>query len=65
MLLATFLNDSGMTASDFADRIEVSAEAVRLYLAGKRIPNKNVMPRIIATTNGKVRPNDFYETAAE
>ncbi len=63
MLLETFLKENEMSAADFAQEIGVSAEAIRLYLAGKRIPSKNTMRRIMDSTGGEVQPNDFYAAA--
>lgn len=45
--------------SDFAERIGVSREAVRLWVIGDRIPRKEQMVKIAEETNGVVTPNDF------
>ena len=64
MDLRGYLNQHNLSLGDFAKTIEVSTEAVRLYVAGKRIPRAEIMRRIEAETGGHVQPNDFYGKAA-
>ena len=60
MLLSTYLERKKISPGDFAQRVGVSAEAVRLYLNGKRIPRTRTMEKISEVTDGKVQPNDFF-----
>jgi DNA-binding transcriptional regulator YdaS (Cro superfamily) len=60
MKLKDWLTKTGIQPSDFAKTIETQPAAVSRYCAGTRIPEKEVMPRIVAATNGEVTPNDFY-----
>ena len=60
MKLGDYLDQNGVTVQDFADRLEMSAEAIRLYVAGRRVPRPNAMAKIINATGGKVEPNDFF-----
>lgn len=62
MKLADWLREQKLTFTAFAARIDVSPETVRRYAAGERIPEREVMPRIVAETDGKVQANDFYAT---
>jgi DNA-binding transcriptional regulator YdaS (Cro superfamily) len=48
----------------FAKSIGVSAETVRRYLNGERIPDKKRMSRIALATHGQVTANDFFGLAA-
>ena len=64
MRLADYLTEKGLTLTAFAGEIGVSVEAVRRYSEGARIPSRDIMPRIEKATDGKVRPNDFFETEA-
>lgn len=60
MKLADFLAEAGLNHREFADRIGVSAEAVRLYLTGERTPRRKVVHAIAAQTGGRVTANDFF-----
>lgn len=64
MQLSKFLEERGETIAEFAERINLSHEAVRRYAARERIPRADIMPRIIEATAGQVQPNDFFEAAA-
>lgn len=63
MTLKQYLTKHAIRRKDFAKAIKTSIEAVRLYIDGDRIPGKEVMKRIVKTTKGDVRANDFYEAA--
>jgi hypothetical protein len=39
----------------------VSAETVRRYIIGERIPDKERMSRIALATDGQVTANDFFD----
>ena len=60
MRLPAYLERHGLSNTDFAARIGVSAEAVRRYAHGTRTPRPAVMARIAAATGGVVRPDDFF-----
>lgn len=64
MKLAEYLDEQGLTRSQFADLIEVSQETVRRYLNEGRIPEPKVMTRIALATGCKVTANDFFGIAA-
>ena len=64
MVLGEYLQETQLTRSQFAKRIGVSSEAVRRYVAGERIPDKNIMGKIALATGGKVTANDFFGLAA-
>lgn len=59
MDLSTYLKTNGISRRDFAERIGVSTEAVRLWEERLRVPRKNVLLSIAAATNGGVTANDF------
>lgn len=61
MKLITYLEKNSIEPPAFAKKLKVSGEAVRLWLCGERIPNRECMKAIFKTTDGKVEPNDFYE----
>jgi len=60
MKLETYLKMSEITDADFAEKLGVNVISVRRYLAGQRIPNREVMEAIARNTGGEVRANDFY-----
>lgn len=63
--LKDWLTDAGLTNAQFGVRIDRSAEAVRRYAAGERIPDRDTMPKIVAETAGNVTPNDFFGLSSE
>lgn len=64
MKLDQYLEREGITAAEFARRIERGRSAVTRWANGKRIPDPESMRRIAEATNHKVEPNDFYQEAA-
>jgi transcriptional regulator with XRE-family HTH domain len=62
--LEAYLRATKTTRSQFADRIGVSGETVRRYLAGTRIPTRENMAEIARETDGLVTANDFFRIAA-
>ncbi|MBW6531906.1 helix-turn-helix domain-containing protein [Sphingomonas sp. RRHST34] len=60
MKLRDWLKKEGMEARDFAPLIGRTPEAVRRYVTGDRIPDKETMPLIAKATRGSVMPNDFF-----
>lgn len=64
MTLTDYLKEAQLDRHQFAARINVSSETVRRYLAGKRIPDREIMARIALATGCKVTANDFFGIAA-
>lgn len=66
MTLAEYLTEKRLKPREFAQRIGVSAESIRLYLAGERHPRPRAMRAITEATDGAVTANDFFspESAA-
>jgi transcriptional regulator with XRE-family HTH domain len=62
--LQAYLKATELSRSQFAERIGVTSEAVRRYLAGTRLPTREVMAEIIRATDGRVTANDFFKIAA-
>ena len=62
--LQEYLAEARIDRRQFAERIGVSKETVRRYLAGSRIPEPKIMGRIALATGGKVTANDFFGLAA-
>ena len=60
MKLMDFLNRRQLTYREFAGQVDSTAEAVRLWATGQRIPKRDFMDKIKTATKGKVAPNDFY-----
>lgn len=61
MKLSDYLTDRGMTVAEFATRVGVTPEAVRMWNSGNRQPNSSTMRKILKATGGRVQPNDFFE----
>lgn len=64
MTLGEWLEDTGKTIPQFATEIGRTPEAVRRYVSGARIPDRDTMPLIATATGGKVTANDFFGIAA-
>lgn len=60
MTLKDWLEAEGVTVPRFATRIGRTNEAVRRYVTGERIPDRETMPLIVTATAGRVSPNDFF-----
>lgn len=63
MTLKGWLTDNGVSNVEFGQRIGRTAEAVRRYANGERIPDRETMPAIVEATNGEVTANDFFGIA--
>jgi hypothetical protein len=61
MTLSEWFAQNPDAVETFHRRIKVSRMAVSRYRRRERIPDRDVMPRIYAETDGDVTPNDFYE----
>lgn len=64
MKLSDYLERTSTSRHEFAKTIGVSAETVRRYIAGTRIPEKEKMERIAEATAFAVTANDFFGIAA-
>lgn len=60
MTLAEYLTHTKQNPSQFARSLGVSDETVRRYVAGRCIPRRQVMARIVEATKGKVTPGEFF-----
>lgn len=61
MKLADYLTTNRETFAAFARRIGVAnAKVVQRYANGERVPQPDIMRRIVEATGGLVRPDDFY-----
>lgn len=59
MTLSEFLAASNLSHADFASRVGVTKEAVRLWAVGARTPRPAAMLLIARATDGRVTANDF------
>ena len=48
-----------------AERIGVTSVSLSRYERDERIPAREIMPKIVAETDGAVQPNDFYSDETE
>lgn len=64
MKLDAYLKSEQLARADFAKVIGVSSETVRRYIAGTRIPEREVMEKIALATDCQVTANDFFGIAA-
>lgn len=65
MTLDQWLALARHTETSFAALIGSTQAAVNRYRRGKRIPQPEVMARIVKETGGLVTPNDFYGCTLE
>jgi len=65
MTLKEWLAKQGMSNPEFGEQIGTSAETVRRYAVGIRIPEREAMQRIFEATDGEVTANDFHGQARE
>ena len=63
MNLRTYLDRHNIPPATFAGDIQVSVAALYRYMAGDRMPRRDVMGRIAQETRGLVQPNDFFACA--
>lgn len=59
MKIETFLEESGLSHTEAADKFGCTRMALHRYING-RIPQPHIMVKIYKATAGKVAPNDFY-----
>lgn len=60
MTLQDYLKEAALSRAAFARQLGVSQETVRRYLAGTRIPDRQIMERIALQTGSRVTANDFF-----
>jgi transcriptional regulator with XRE-family HTH domain len=60
MTLREYLHKHDIKPGEFAKRIGVTVTSVYRYRDGIRKPDAEVMPRIVAATQGAVTANDFW-----
>jgi len=66
MRLNTYLEDNSLTAAEFATRVgDVTGEAVRLWAAGRRMPEAAIAQRIVDATGGAVTVQDLHDARME
>lgn len=63
--LRQWLTDQEVSNAEFGRRIGRTAEAVRRYAEGERIPDRETMPKIVRETAGKVDANAFFDIPAQ
>lgn len=63
MTLKDWLAEQDISVPQFAARINRTPEAVRRYVSGERIPDKETMPLIASETGHAVTANDFFGIA--
>ncbi|MGC2853931.1 helix-turn-helix domain-containing protein [Novispirillum sp. DQ9] len=65
MKLADYMKVHGLGPSEMARRLKVSHATVSRYRDGDRVPEPDVMRRIVEETGGAVLPNDFYDLPSD
>lgn len=63
MTLKEWMEAESIGVPHVATELECSAETVRRYVHGHRIPGQATMLKIVALTAGRVTANDFYGIA--
>jgi transcriptional regulator with XRE-family HTH domain len=63
MKLRQYLDEQNLSERVFAEKIGVKQATVNRYCAG-RIPQPDVMRKIVDVTGGQVTANDFFAEAA-
>lgn len=64
MRLQTWREGVGKERADVARACGVTAEAVRLWEVGERMPRRDQMATIAELSGGQVTPNDFFDIEA-
>jgi glutamine synthetase len=58
-----YIAREGLTLSEFAARVGVSAAAMGRYAARKRTPRPHILRRLIEASGGAIEPNDLFGAA--
>jgi transcriptional regulator with XRE-family HTH domain len=61
MKLEAYLNRKHLTASAFAALIQVPPSTITRILNKQRTPSLGILERIYWITDGRVKPQDFFE----
>lgn len=64
MKLTTYLEEQGLSATAFAERLGVSPSTVTRAAKGEILPSRDMLRRIYDETAGAVTPNDFVGIVA-
>ena len=59
MKLSEYLADKQISVADFAVGIGVERQSVHRWLSGQRFPDRVMLSKIMAATDGLVTANDF------
>ena len=66
MQLSEYLSEKGISLSAFARQVGAkNARTIQRYTKHGRIPAGAMMAKIMAATDGKVQPNDFFAASGE
>lgn len=65
MTLDAFMRATGISAEEFAAKVQASPGAVRKWRSGERIPRVVHLRKIREATDGAVTAEDFYCQASE
>ena len=60
MNLKDYLKLNQITNKEFAKSLGINSVSLSRYINGERIPEKEIVLKILEKTNGCVSPNDFY-----
>lgn len=59
MTLTEYMTANGLTRADVAAALNVTPEAVRLWMIGARMPSRDTLAAIAEFSQSQVMPNDF------
>jgi hypothetical protein len=60
MDLRSYLDASNTPIAAFAAKVGVTPQAIHRYIAGERLPKREVMLRINVVSDGAISANDFF-----
>ena len=60
MRLKAYLKLNKITNKQFSKELGISPVSLSRYISGERIPEKDIVLKILKQTDGSVSPNDFY-----
>ena len=60
MRLKEYLKLNKITNKQFSKELGISPVSLSRYISGERIPEKDIVLKILKQTDGSVSPNDFY-----
>lgn len=62
MTLSEWLREPKKSAEQFGKELGVSGQAVRRWCSGERMPDAEMIERIVGATSGQVTIQDIHET---